>query len=286
MEKQTNRQRKFGHAIFHFIPKLATFIDNQLRFGDLKWNRTHGGLLDRAFGISRHSYPYLVLPALIAATMVMGVPEVGPRLLLSGAIFLLVLILLILVARLAIRYRISLRNEMTIQVGLVLFIGGVLWMLGGEVYHEGIVIYRHFYILVVGVVGAALLLCWFLTWWVWARWKIANNYDAAILRTELFASREKQIPLGLSRFLRALLTVIHGAPLQLLLLPSVIALFARRDWLVELTVGALVYSYLVLSMGGLDVRLNQMWRLFRNVFFRGGTRIVSLIIIAVAAATC
>lgn len=269
---------------FQRLPKLATYIDNKLRFGDLKFNRTQRGLLDRAFGISRHSHHFLVLPALIAAMMTMGVPEPGLRLWLAAGAFIMVFVLLIVIGRLGTQRHLSLRTEMVLQVGLVLAVGGIIWSLGEEIYYEGVFVYRHFFILVASVVGAALLACWFLTGWVWSGWRIKNNYDRALAKTELFVSREQQIPLGLSRFLRAFLTVIQGAPLQLLLLPAVVALFAPPDLLMELTMAAGIISYGGLAMGGFDARLNQMWALVQNGFYQGGTRLVSLVVIALAAA--
>lgn len=83
--------------------------------------------------------------------------------------------------------------------------------------------------------------------------------------------------------LRAFLTVAPGAPLQLLLIPALVALVAPRDIRYTLTISALIASYLILFMAGMDPRLNYSWRMLQQAFFRGVAFVVSLIIIALAA---
>jgi hypothetical protein len=271
-------------GFFQSLSDLASYIDDKLRFGDFKCNRTAGGFLDRVFGICRHSYEYLALPALVAAIIVMGIPEFGMRLFWAAAAFIFVLFLLILLARLSIRHRLSIRTELTLQVVVVLAVAGIVWMLGGNTYQKGGCIYRHFFILTAFVVSTAIIAGGFLAGWVWNKWQTQNNYDQAVTKTELFVSRDAKIPLGGGSFLRAFLTVIQGAPLQLLLLPAVVVLLAPPYMLIHLTIGTFLLSYGVLLMGGFDARLNQMWCLLQSAFFRGGTLLVSLIVIALAAA--
>ncbi len=62
------------------ISKFASSLDDKLRIGDFEMDRTVGGLLDRAFGMCRHSYEYLALPVLVVVVIIMGVPEFGTRL--------------------------------------------------------------------------------------------------------------------------------------------------------------------------------------------------------------
>ncbi|UCF89925.1 MAG: hypothetical protein JSW39_16670 [Desulfobacterales bacterium] len=279
-----DKKEGINERFFQFLSDLASRIDDKLRFGDFNWNRTGGGFLDRVFGICRHSYHYLAMPALVAAIIVMGIPEFGLRLFWAAVVFVFVLALLILLARVSIRYRLSVRTELIMQVVVVLGVAALVWMLGGNTYQGGGGIYRHFFVLAALVVGVALIAGGFLAGWIWSRWQIENNYDQAVTKTELFLSRETQIPLGWGNFLRAFLTVIQGAPLQLLLLPAVVALLVPPDILVALTISAFALSYGVLLMGGFDARLNQMWGLLQSAFFRGGTRWVSLIVIGLAAA--
>lgn len=269
--------------LFQFLSNFASSLDDKLRISDFELNRTAGGLLDRAFGICRHSYEYLVLPLLVAVIIVMGVPEFGARLYLSVPVFLAVSILLILLGRLSIRRGLSLRTDLLLQVTVVLGIAVIVWMAGGDIYRKGGGVYRHLFIAAAFVVCAALVVAGLFSSWVWSRLQIHKNYDEAITRTELFASRDVLIPLGWGQLARSFLTVIQGAPLQLLLLPSILSLLVPSDLLLRIAIGSLVVSYCVLLMGGFNSRLNQMWCLFQSVFFRGGALLVSLVVITLAA---
>lgn len=279
-----DEKNRIHSRLFQCISKFASSLDDKLRIGDFEMNRTAGGLLDRAFGICRHSYEYLVLPALVVGIIIMGVPEFGTRLYLAVPAFIAVLIIFILLARLSIRRRLSVNTELLLQVTIVFGIAGIVWMAGGDIYQKGGGIYRHFFVLAAFVVCAALVAAGFFTGWVWNRLQIQKNYDEAITRTELFVSRDAQIPLGCGHLIRSFLTVIQGAPLQLLLLPSIFTLLTPSDMLRNTAIVTFTASYGVLLMGGFDARLNHMWRILQSVFFRGGALLVSLIVIALAAA--
>jgi len=279
-----NGGKRIKNRFFEWLSNLASRIDDRLRFTDFALNRTAGGFLDRAFGICRHSYEYLLLPSLAAAVIVMGVPEVCRRLVWAMVVFIVVLSLLTLFGWLSIRYNVSLRAELILQVIVVLVVAGIIWVVGGDTYQKGGGIYRHFFVLAAFVVCGMLIASGFLAGWVWERWRVQNNYDQSITKTELFVSRDKKIPLGWGNFLSAFLTVIPGARLQLLLFPAIVTLLARPDMVTPLTIGTVVISYGVLLMGGFNARLNQMWCLLQSIFFHGGALLVSLIVIALAAA--
>jgi hypothetical protein len=170
--------------LFQYISKFASSLDDKLRIGDFEMNRTAGGLLDRAFGISRHSYEYLALPALVVGIIIMGVPECGTRLCLAVPVFIAALIIFILLARLSIRRRLRVSTELLLQVTIVFGIAGIVWMAGGDIYRKGGGIYRHFFVLAAFVVCAALVTAGFFTRWVWKGLQIQNNYDEAINRTD------------------------------------------------------------------------------------------------------
>jgi len=152
--------------LFQCISKFASSLDDKLRIGDFEMNRTAGGFLDRAFGICRHSYEYLALPALVVGIIIMGVPEFGTRLYLAVPVFVAVLIIFILLARLSIRRRLSVSTELLLQVTVVFGIAGIVWMAGGDIYQKGGGIYRHFFVLAAFVVCTALVAAGFFTGWV------------------------------------------------------------------------------------------------------------------------
>ena len=279
MDNEKERVKGF----FQCLSDLAAYIDKKLRFGDLDWNRTADGYLDLLFGINRHSYQYLALPMLVTGIIVMGLPELGLRLVWAFGVSILVLLLLILLGWASSLFRFSIRTELMIQVSIVLAVAGAVWLHGGNIYQKGGDIYRHFFIVAAFVLGVALIITGFLAKWVWSNWPIQNNYQQAITKTELFLSPEKKIPLKWRNFLMAFFTVFQGAPLQLLLFPALLALLWPPDILLPLTIVAFTLSYGMLLMGGFNARLNQMWDLLQSAFFRGGTRWVSLVIIVLSA---
>lgn len=279
-----DRGKGIWEKFFKFLSDLASYIDEKMRFADLAMNRTVGGLLDRAFGICRHSYEYLVLPALLAGIIILGVPEFSARLYLSLPTIAVVFFLVLFLGRWSIRRGWSVRSEMMLQVVVVLSVAVIVWMAGGNTYQKGGSIYQHFFVLSAIVVSVTLIITGFLAGWVWKRSQNRNNYDDAITRTELFISRDAKTPLNWFYFFRSLLTVIPGAPLQLLLLPSILTLLAPPYILLPLAIGTFVVSYIILLMGGFDARLNQMWLLLQSAFFRGGALLVSLIVITLAIA--
>jgi len=170
--------------LLQYISKFASSLDDKLRTGDFEMNRTAGGLLDRTFGICRHSYEYLALPTLVVGIIIMGVPEFGTRLYLAVPVFVAVLIIFMLLARLSIRRRLSVSTELLLQVTIVFGIAGIVWIAGGDIYQKGGGIYRHFFVLAAFVECAALVAAGFFTRWVWNRLQVRNNYDEAIIRTD------------------------------------------------------------------------------------------------------
>ena len=280
---------RFFGWFFTFLSCFASYVDDKLRCADLRWNRTAGGPLEhiyllRGIGLSRHSIHYLLLPALVAGIVVMGIPEFGMRLLFSLLAMVVVLIAVIVMTRFSIRGRWTVRTDLMVQMAIVFGVAAVVWLSDNNTYDQGIPLYRHFFVLAAFVVGAALVAVGFLSRLPWRKLKSQNNYHETIRETELFVSREKELRLGWGNLVQSFLTVIPGAPLQLLFPPAVVALLARPHMLKLQTLTALGISYFVLLMGGFDARLNQTWSLVQNIFFRGWALLVSLIVIALAVA--
>ncbi len=277
----TNAQ-KVKSGFFQCLSKLATCIDDKLRFSDFKWNRTAGGQLDHYFGIRRHSYPYLLLPSLVAAIIVLGIPECCARLLMAVLAFIAVFFLMIWLSRLSMRRKWSVYADLMLQIFVVLAVAGAIWATGGDSYRAGIYVYRHFFILAAVIVAAALLFAGLVSFCIWKGLRYRNTYQDALKRTELFISRGTVITPNLGGLIRAFVTVAPGAPLQLLIIPSILVLLAPENLLTGLAIFALAISYGILLMSGFDARLNYMWSILQNIFFRGGALIVSLIIIVLA----
>jgi hypothetical protein len=277
---KVRRKRKEDSRISRFAKK----IDDFLRFRDFKINRTAGGFLDERFSIPRHSWQFIVLPALVSALIVMGVPEAGVRLLIAGLTFAAVFSLLIWVSRKAVSRGWSVYTDLLLQVAVVLLICAIVRAAGSVDYEQGTWLYSNFFLLAAVIIGASLILARLISPWVWKKVRRMDTYCQALRKTELFISRGKSVidpsPCGL---LRAFLTVIPGAPFQLLLVPAFMALIAPRELLLVLTFATLIASYLVLFLAGMDPRLNYSWELMQKIFFRGAALIVSLIIIALAA---
>ena len=206
-----------------WISRFAKKIDDWLRFSDFRSNRTAGGFLDTKLGIARHSWHYLVLPALVAAIIIMGVPEGCGRLIISGLTFIAVLFILIWLSRISISRKWTVYTDMVLQIGVILLICAIVWTLGGDVYKKGILIYRNFFIVAALIVCATLILVRLFGPWVWKGIRHTDTYSQALKKTELFKSRGKSvIDPSVGGLLRAFFTVVPGAPLQLLLIPALV----------------------------------------------------------------
>ena len=267
-----------------WISRFSKKIDDALRFGDFRSNRTAGSFLDEKLGIPHHSWHYIVLPALVAAIIVMGVPEFTVRLFVSCTTFVAVLFILIPLSKLSISRKWTVYTEMLLQIGVILVVCAIVWTAGGHDYTPGICIYRNFFVLAALIISATLISALFFSHWVWKRVRRMDTYRRALKKTELFMSRGKTvIDASVCGLIRAFFTVAPGAPLQLLLIPAFFALIVPRDLLLAVTIPVLAACYLILFLGGMDPRLNYTWCLLQKVFFRGAALIVSLVIIALAA---
>lgn len=285
-------QRSGKGTFFGPLSRFASYVDDTLRSADLRWNRTAGGILEHICSPedidpslhSRHSIQYLLLPTMVSGIVVMGIPEIGLRLLLSLVAMTVVFTLVIVATRLSLKRGWTLRKDLMVQAAIVLGVAAAVWLSSNNIYHRGIPLYRHFFVLAASVVAFALVTVGLLSRLPWSTIKPHSNYRETVKKTELFVSREKGIPLGWSNLLQSFLTVFPGAPLQLLFPPAVVALLARPHMLKVQTLTALGISYFVLLMGGFDARLNQTWLLVQNIFFRGWALLLSLIVIALGAA--
>lgn len=269
---------------FERLSGIAGRLDDMFRTWDFNLNRTKGGSLDKKRGISRHSHGYLLLPVWITFILILGLPEIGPRLYLALPAAYLVRMALLRFGALADRKGFSVRSEMFFQVALVSAAACLIFTGGEDIYEKGGGLYRHLFVLIALVVSFAILLSGMMTRWVWRSLSIQNNYGRALEKTELFISRDKALPLGWGDLIRSLLTLIQGTPLQLLLVTAILSLMSPPSLLETITITSFIVSLFILFLGGFYARLNFIWTLFQSVFFRGGALIISLGVIGLSGA--
>ncbi len=132
-------------------------------------------------------------------------------------------------SRLSIKRSWTIRADLIIQVAVMLATCGIIWMAGGNTYSKGILIYRHFFVLAAAVVAVTLLAACLILACVWGGLQYTHTYREAITKTELFLSRSTVITPNLGGLIRAFLTVVPGAPLQLLLIRGAQRLSRRQS---------------------------------------------------------
>jgi hypothetical protein len=256
---------------------FTSILNEKLRNLDFKINRTADGFLDN-FGITRHSWHYLLLPILVAGIVVMGVPELTVRLGFAILAMLLVAFFLIYVIP---KFSKSVLSDLIMQVIVVFLIIAIVLILGKDSYEKKIFLYNHFFVLATIVVGLTIILVGIFSSLSWWKFKSENsNYYETIRKTELFISPvEEQSRSG---WIRSIFTVPIEAPILLLLPPAVISLTSPPDtgwWFEFKVIGLFVTIWILLSMTGLNSRLKQLWFELHNFFFRGLTPLISLVVI-------
>lgn len=183
-----------GKGFFGALAKAAKWLDDRLRFFDLKSNRTKDGLLEGLLGNSRHSHECLILPALLSAVLVLGVPQVGMRLFLALAVTIGVYGLVTWLTRHSIRRGWSVRADLLLQVAVVLAVAGAAWLLGGNTYPDGGGVYRYFFVVFVPITGLAMVIAGFLSPMIWSNARHNSNHRNTLDKTELFCRREQGLP--------------------------------------------------------------------------------------------
>jgi hypothetical protein len=273
-----------ARRLFVFLAKCASWLDDRLRYLNHDSNRTAGGLLVGSDGVCRHSYHFLLFPALLAGISVMGIPEAGTRLVLSAAVAVGTLLLIFILGRLSMQRGWPLVADLVLQAVVVIAVAGGVWLAGTDKYEKGCLVYRQVFVLSVPIVGAAILFAGLASNCLWKGLRPMSRYRRALRKTELFRSHGPVPPMDWGVLGAAMISPVIWAPFQLLIFPAIAALFAPPDLLGTLLIAVLLSSYAILLLGGVDPRLEKIWRTLQYSFFRGGTRLVSLAVIALAVA--
>jgi hypothetical protein len=109
-------------------------------------------------------------------------------------------------------------------------------------------------------------------------------FEDALRRTELFVLRDPPRPVTVGKLVRSFVTEPLLVPLHLLLPPALIVMIMSPE---SVTLGfglALAAAWIALVFGGLHDRFNAMWMVLQEAFFRGGALLVSVLVVALAAA--
>ncbi|HYP07433.1 MAG TPA: hypothetical protein VER03_14465 [Bryobacteraceae bacterium] len=258
-------------------------VDEYVRFRDLALRRTCGGVLSR-FGIQRHTLGVVVYPAFLCALAIAGSATTGFRAYAAILTFLVAAAALLAVTTYSEKRNWPLSADLVLQLVILAIPCAVVWLAGSDRFQSN-GLYRHLYIPVIALFGAALLFASMLAWAIFRALRSGeNNLRTCLTRTELFASSGGVRQVTLWGALRAFVTVPIRAPLHLLLPAALCALVAPPDYLTFVAVSALLISFLALFLSGLNDRFNTMWKLLQSGFFRGGALFVSVLAIALAAA--
>ncbi|MFZ5550868.1 MAG: hypothetical protein ACOZJX_19375 [Pseudomonadota bacterium] len=266
---------------FDTLQRWTIALDDAVRIWDFRQHRTDGGLLDRWFGISRHSPSALLLPAGLCALLVLASPA-PTRLLLALATGAAVAVLLVLQMRLSWRRRWPLKADLAMQVLLVLATAAVVWVGRPDTYQDD-GLYRHLMVPLAVVLALALAGAALLVDAMFRRLRQASAYGDYLKRTELFASRGQPPAITWGTLATAVLTVAFRAPMALLTLPALATLVAPPAWMPQVPAAVLAVCLLALIVSGLNERFGMMWTLAQQVFFQGGALLVSLLVIVLAA---
>ncbi len=262
------------------ITSRVRWLDEKLRFLDLRLHRTEGGWLKR-FGITRESPGFLLLPPLVCFAIVTGAGTLDLRLAYATVAALVVFFLVKSLGR-ATSSR-SIKWDMAIHVGLIGAVAAIVWLAGGDQYQSN-KLYRHLFIPLAWLICASLALAALVVDWFFRDLIDNSKYPTYLTMAELFQSYGPARTSTAGRTLASAVTAPFRGPLQLLWLPSVVALVSLPAWLWRSTIIAGAISFVALVMAGIDDRFDAMWRLFQRAMFRGGALAVSILVIVFAIA--
>ncbi len=184
--------------------------------------------------------------------------------------------------------RISDRNGWDVKVDLVFqsvvvtSVAGLVWGLGTDQYRES-GLYRHALVPIAVAIVLSLLCGATMLGPIFRRIR-SSNYSQYLTVTELFASRGPKPVVTPWTIVVALFTAPFRAPLLLLTPPAIITLLAAPVWVRPVAVTSFSICFFVLFVAGLNERFGAMWELVQAVFFKAGAILISVLIIALAAA--
>jgi hypothetical protein len=252
-------------------------IDEFFRFKDLRLHRTHDGILSR-FGIDRHTMGVLILPALVSVWIVAASPAPNMRLLFAILFAGVVFFVTALNLRVLQRSR-TVTADLFAQLVLVAAVCVFVWVAGQPTFQTE-AFYRHIFVPAAAVLIMVLAIAASLAVYLFS--DLLGNpapYSEYLRNTELFANYGPDRATTVRSVVVSAVTAPFRGPLQLVLLPTIVTLVARRDLLrISFGISAAI-SVIAAIISGVDDRFSTMWRLLQGAFFRGGALLVSVLVI-------
>lgn len=275
-----------------------TPLDSFLRHQDFYWNRTAGGLLDRSFGVARHTPAAVALSAIVCSLLVLGPSaSAGLRLWLSAPFALILIVVGVTTMCATQRRGIDIVWDLRLQVIIAcISAGAVWWVAGSTAVERSGVLYRHIGLLILPTFAVSLLIASFVAPRLFKRSSAFGGFHQALAQTELFVVRDPPEKVTFDIIVRSVITAAFRSPLRLILPAALVVLVAwpgevvvplcdcSLSWASALGGVALVMTAVLLTAAGVRRRLSVMLTLAEGPFFRGAARLVSLFVIAVALA--
>jgi hypothetical protein len=267
---------------FEKLTRWAGRLDDTLRLRDFAAGRTAGGFLDRTFGIRRHTIWALLLPSATCFFAVLATPNLHRFV---WAIATATIVFLVLAKDMAAssKNNKSLRRDLYLQLAAVSLVVIPIWAVGDSQYAERLP-YANLLLPLTLAVALALFVAGLLSDGLFRKLRGKSNFGRSLCRTELFANRGPVLPITGGGLLTALFVVPFRSPLELLLFPAIAALLAPPELLTVIVLLVFAVSLVALVLSGLNERFGTMWSLISYAFLHDGGLLVSLLVIALAAA--
>ena len=261
--------------------RWATWLDNHLRYADVKWWRFEGGPLTR-IGVRRQNFEAFLWPSVLATALWTGMPTMKAIQLLGLVVGLLCCWLLVLLNRRSNTATEDLLAQLAVLFTLIAF---VVFFGVDEAGTERLV-YRHLLVPVVAVVGVGLGVSAILAHIIGRQLQVTGcTYPPCLKCTELF--QERGVRLGSLRWIYEIWFIAISVlmrPLQLLWGVAVAVLLARPAYIIVTAAlaGCLMGCIMVLTV--IDDRLESSLHLVMQRLFRNTALGVSLAILGLGAA--
>lgn len=273
--------RRFGRV----LTGAAYKVDHWVRKADGFVNRSHGGLTTI---VGAEDYPpftlLIVFPILYL--VVFGPTPPRNRGALAFEIWLGSSVVWAIVIRLLSRWAWVRDRLLQIGAGIILVAAVLTWDFAkGDSNEASNSLYSH--ILIFLLAGLAVFLAvvppFFAQWLMQTFHRLQGEYLRALFEKELFV-KPVTPRIRFLGFLRSLLVTPIQFPLQVLVFPAIAVILVPEDWMYWAGGGVLIVTLAAASLGGVHERLQAMWMLIYRAIAYGAQRIVSFVIVLLAAA--
>src|SRR6266702_1243938 len=265
-----------------FAPRTwAAWLDDRCCISDMKVQRFEENLLQR-FGVKRQNIEAFLWPSLIATALWTGMPTLGLHQL-TGVLVGLVCFAILVLAN---RFSKSASQDLCVQVGLLIVVGGIVWLLGPDEAGLKTLVYRNLLVPVVIIVGLSLLLAIAMAKKLCQPLQGSSHYGVYLATAELFQSRGTRLPLADGVVARALFAILGTLlrPLQLLWPVAIVILVSPPAYVSYAAWTMLAVMGCIQLLAVSDERLDNSLHLVMNRFFRNAALGVTVISLALAVA--